>query len=289
MFTCYCFRLHTGMVTIAKGLQSRITLADGNSMPMFGLGMFESSGIKAEKAVEYALSQEYRLIDTAEFHGIEEDIGRGIEKSGVNRKEIFVVNKLWENGYDRCKQVFMESLRKMKLNYIDLYCIHNPAKGNNVETYKAMIELQEQGIIKSLGVSNFGVHHLEAFKSAGLPKPVINQIELHPWQQKTEIVNYCRTNGIALMGYSPLCKGRKFNNKLLIDIADRYKRSAPQILIRWSVQHGFVTIPKSSDQRHIDANANVFDWSLKEEDIELMNTFPDEYCTWNPCVSPWNG
>ncbi|VDI57190.1 Hypothetical predicted protein [Mytilus galloprovincialis] len=138
-------------------------------------------------------------------------------------------------------------------------------------------------------VSNFGVHHLEAFKSAGLPTPVINQIELHPWQQKTEIVNYCRANGIVLMGYSPLCKGRKFNNKLLIDIAERYRRSVPQILIRWSVQHGFVTIPKSSDQKHIETNADVFDWSLTEDDIELMKTFPDEYCTWNPCVSPWNG
>ncbi|XP_063421937.1 glyoxal reductase-like [Mytilus trossulus] len=283
------YSLRTVMVTIAKGLESRIKLSDGNSMPMFGLGMFNTSGNEAEKAVVYALSQGYRLIDTAEIHGIEEEIGRGIEMSGVDRKDIFVVNKLSENGYDRCKQVFTESLRKMKLDYIDLYCIHNPAKGKNVETYKAMIELQEQGMIKSLGVSNFGVHHLEALKSAGLPTPVINQIELHPWQQKTEIVNYCRANGITLMGYSPLCKGRKFNDKLLVDIAERYKRYVPQILIRWSVQHGFVTIPKSSDQRHIETNADVFDWSLKEDDIELMKTFTDEYCTWNPCVSPWNG
>ncbi|XP_052080624.1 uncharacterized oxidoreductase YtbE-like isoform X2 [Mytilus californianus] len=244
------------MVSIATDITSRLTLNDGVCMPMFGLGMYEASsgsGGVAEKAVEYALSKGYHLIDTAEFYGNEADVGMGVKKSGLNREDIFVVTKLWDNGFSRCKKIFNRSLKI------------------------------------SVGVSNFGVQHLEGLESAGLPTPSVNQIELHPWQQKPEIVKYCRDKGITVMGYSPLVKGQRFDDPTLVKIANRYKKSAAQILIRWSIQHGFITIPKSGKTNRIDENMKVFDWAIADEDMAVLNSFPDKSCTWNPCKMPWTG
>lgn len=280
------------MAAVAKDISARITLNDGVSMPLFGLGVYEASsgvGGEAEKAVEYAISKGYRLIDTAEFYQNEADVGRGVKNSGIKREDVFVVTKLWDNGYSRCKKIFNESLKKLDLKYVDLYLIHAPSSGKVVETYKAMLELKEQGLIRSVGVSNFGVQHLEGLASAGLPKPSVNQIELHPWQQKLDIVKYCRANGVTVMGYSPLVKGQRFDDKTLNQIAKKYKKTTAQILIRWSVQHGYITIPKSSKPQRIVENMQVFDWSIDDADMAVLNSFPDKSCTWNPCKSSWTG
>lgn len=280
------------MSAVAKDISARITLNDGVSMPLFGLGVYEASsgvGGEAEKAVEYAISKGYRLIDTAEFYQNEADVGRGVKNSGIKREDVFVVTKLWDNGYSRCKKIFNESLKKLDLKYVDLYLIHAPSSGKVVETYKAMLELKEQGLIRSVGVSNFGVQHLEGLASAGLPKPSVNQIELHPWQQKLDIVKYCRANGVTVMGYSPLVKGQRFDDKTLNQIAKKYKKTTAQILIRWSVQHGYITIPKSSKPQRIVENMQVFDWSIDDADMAVLNSFPDKSCTWNPCKSSWTG
>ncbi|XP_052103383.1 uncharacterized oxidoreductase YtbE-like [Mytilus californianus] len=278
------------MVSIATDITSRLTLNDGVCMPMFGLGMYEASsgsGGVAEKAVEYALSKGYQLIDTAEFYGNEADVGMGIKKSGSNREDIFVVTKLWDNGFSRCKKIFNQSLKMLDLQYVDLYLIHSPSSGQVVETYKAMLELKQKGLVRSVGVSNFGVQHLEGLESAGLPTPSVNQIELHPWQQKPEIVKYCREKGITVMGYSPLVKGKRFDDPTLVKIANKYKKSPAQILIRWSIQHGFITIPKSGKLNRIDDNMEVFDWAIADDDMTVLNSFPDNSCTWNPCKMPW--
>ncbi|VDI25785.1 Hypothetical predicted protein [Mytilus galloprovincialis] len=280
------------MVSIATDITSRLTLNDGVCMPMFGLGMYEASsgsGGVAEKAVQYALSKGYQLIDTAEFYGNEADVGMGIKKSGFDRKDVFVVTKLWDNGYSRCKKIFNRSLKMLDLQYVDLYLIHSPSSGQVVETYKAMLELKQEGLVRSVGVSNFGVQHLEGLESAGLPTPSVNQIELHPWQQKSEIVKYCREKGITVMGYSPLVKGQRFDDPTLVKIANKYNKSTAQILIRWSIQHGFITIPKSGKPNRIDENMKVFDWSIADDDMAVLNSFPDKSCTWNPCKMPWTG
>lgn len=280
------------MVTIATSIASRIQLNDGISMPLFGLGVYQSStgkGGGAETSVNYAISKGYRLIDTAEFYGNEADVGRGIKLSGIKREDLFVVTKLWDNGYDRCKKIFNKSFKLLDIGYIDLYLIHSPSSGQIVETYKAMLELKDQGLIRSVGVSNFGVQHLEGLKSAGLPKPSVNQIELHPWQQKVDIVRYCRENGIAVMGYSPLAKGTRFGDPKVQEIAARHNKTEAQVLIRWSVQMGYITIPKSSNNQRIDENMDVFDWSLTKDDINTLNSFPDKSCTWNPTTIPWSG
>ncbi|XP_033728635.1 glyoxal reductase-like isoform X2 [Pecten maximus] len=212
------------MASIATGLTSTIKLNDGVIMPLFGLGSYLSEsgqGGQAERAVTHALSKGYKLIDTAEFYGNEADVGRGIRNGGMKREDVFVVTKLWENGYNRCKKIFNKSLKMLDIGYVDLYLIHSPSSGKCVETYKAMLELKQEGLVRSVGVSNFGVQHLEGLRKAGLPTPSVNQIELHPWQQKTEIVDYCRKNGITVMGYSPLTKGQKLLDKTLLEIAKR--------------------------------------------------------------------
>ncbi|XP_060067003.1 glyoxal reductase-like [Ylistrum balloti] len=280
------------MSSIAKDLTSRVKLNDGVTMPLFGLGMYLSGsgqGGQAEHAVIHAVSTGYKLLDTAEFYGNEADVGRGIKNGGVKREDLFVVTKLWENGYDRCKKIFNKSLKMLDIGYVDLYLIHSPSTGKCVETYKAMLELKQEGLVRSVGVSNFGVHHLERLREAGLPTPSVNQIELHPWQQKKDIVEYCRQNGITVMGYSPLTKGQKLSDKSVLEIAKRHNKSPAQILIRWSVEHGFITIPKSSDPGRIEQNTDVFSWSLDQDALKILNGMPDWSCSWNPCITPWRG
>ncbi|XP_067687431.1 glyoxal reductase-like [Haliotis asinina] len=280
------------MVTICKNLSSTITLNDGYTMPMFGLGMYLSksgSGASAERAVTYALKNGYKLIDTAEFYGNESDVGRGIKASGLRREEYFVVTKVWTNGADVCRSAFTTSLKKLDIGYIDLYLIHSPGKGKIVETYKTMMDFQKQGLVKSIGVSNFGVHHLEGMKAAGLPTPTVNQIELHPWMKKKDIVQYCRANNIAVMGYSPLVKGQRFNEPSLVEVAERLGRTTAEVLIRYSVQMGYITIPKSDKPERILGNTSVFEWEIPQLDMDVLNSFPESSCTWNPCLFPWNG
>ncbi|XP_076080467.1 glyoxal reductase-like isoform X1 [Mytilus galloprovincialis] len=220
----------------------------------------------------------------------EADVGRELKKSGLNREDVFIVTKLSENGYDRCKKIFKESLEKLDVPYIDLYLVHSPKSGKIIETYKAMLELKEQGLIRSVGVSNFGIQHLEGIKSNGLPVPSVNQIELHPWQQKPDIVKYCRDNNIAVMGYAPLVKGQRFDDETLCEISKRNNKSPAQILIRWSLQHGFITIPKSVHSSRIEENMLVFDWSLNDKDMAILDNSPDKSCKpWNPCDVPWTG
>ncbi|XP_064597765.1 uncharacterized oxidoreductase YtbE-like [Liolophura sinensis] len=279
-------------MTSAKSLSSTVKLNDGVSMPLFGLGTYllkPGVGGEAELAVKHALKVGYRMIDTAEFYGNEADVGRAIRESGVKREDIFLVSKIWDHGYDQCRKTVQNALNKMELGYIDLYLIHTPLGGQNCDTYRAMMEFKEQGLIKSCGVSNFGVHHLEGLKEAGLPTPSVNQLELHPWQQKADIASYCQNNEITLMGYSPLTKGQRLQEPSLVDIAKKYNKSPAALLLRWSVQRGIVTIPKSGNLDRITENAQVFDWSISVDDMNKLNSFPQWSCTWNPTTSPWQG
>ncbi|KAK3083220.1 hypothetical protein FSP39_017137 [Pinctada imbricata] len=264
------------MTLKATSLASKIVLNDGVEMPMFGLGLYMSAsgqGKAAEKAVIHAVQNNYRLLDTAQFYGNEADVGRAVKKSGVDRKDLFIVTKVWENGEARCKEVFNESMKKLDLGYIDLYLIHSPSAGKNVETYKTLLDFKSKGLIRSVGVSNYGVQHLEGLKDAGLLTPSVNQIELHPWQQKKHIVKYCRENGIAVMGYSPMAKGQKLKDPTLGKIAQKYNKTPAQVMIRWSVQMGFITIPKSVNLDRIIENADVFDWSIDEEDMTILSAY----------------
>jgi len=277
-------------VRVGTRLADRIPLNDGTSMPLFGLGMFRcetGAGGEAEIVAREALKNGYRMIDTAEYYGNEADVGAAVKTCGVPREDIFVVTKLWDHGYDTCMRHFSDSFKKLDIGYVDLFLLHHPYQGKNLETYDAMLELKKQGLVKSVGVSNYGVQHLEGLKAAGRPTPSVNQIELHPWQRKEDIVKYCRKNGIAVMGYSPLTKGQRLNDAEILQLSKKYGKTPGQVLIRWSVQSGFITIPKTSKVKRITENCDVFDWSLSEEDMRHLNSFSKWSCSWDPTVTEW--
>lgn len=264
-----------------KGIQAKVTLNDGYQMPLFGLGVYNANGDDCRNAVKFALQNGYRLIDTATFYDNEAEVGQAIKESGVKREDIFVVTKLWnaDHGYEECLKAFNTSLKKLDTGYIDLYLIHSPSPGGNVDSYKAMLKLQEEGVLRSAGVSNFGVNHLKEMEKAGLPIPAVNQIELNPFWRLDDIVNHCLEKGIAPMGYCPLFRGRKNNDPVLIEMASRYNKTIPQVLIRWSVQKNYITIPKSSKQERILENGDIFDFTISEEDMKTLDNMPAEQCT----------
>jgi len=278
---------------VAKDLSSTVTLNDGVAMPLFGLGCYLSEpGSPTEDAVDYSLKHGYRLIDTAQLYKNEADVGRGIKKSGIKRENIFVVTKVFTDchGYDLTTKSVHESLAKLDLAYVDLFLIHSPFGAKNVETYRALLDLKAKGLIRSVGVSNFGIHHLEGLKEAGLPTPSVNQIELHPFYRLSPLVEYCRKNGIAVMGYSPIAQAKKMDDPDLLRISKRLNKSVAQVMIRWSVQSGFITIPKSTKPERIVDNAKIFDFALSDDDMKVLNSKPEEQvCAWNPTVSPWEG
>jgi len=276
-----------------EGLQKKITLNDGHKMPLFGLGVYNAVGDDARQAVKFALQNGYRMIDTAALYGNEAEVGQAIKESGIQREDIFVVSKLWSkhHGYDECLQAFDASLKKLDIGYVDLYLIHTPTPGKNIDSYKALLKLKEEGVLRSVGVSNFGIHHLKEMEKVRLPTPAVNQIELNSFWRLDDIVNYCTEKGIAPMGYCPLFRGRKNDDPVLVEMATRYKKTVPQLLIRWSVQKNYITIPKSTKKERIIENADVFGFVLSEEDMKILDNMPTEQCAALRGIteSPWKG
>lgn len=276
---------------VASSLTSSIQLNDGVSMPLFGLGMyFPGQGQSSENAVLSALKAGYKMFDTAQYYGNEAEVANALRTSGVKQEDAFVVTKVvWSShGYDAATASVQESLSKMRADSVDMVLIHSPSGGKNIETYKALLDLKAKGKIRSVGVSNYGVHHLEGLKKAGLPLPSVNQIELHPFMKKADLVQYCRDNNIAVMGYSPLARCKKDDDPDLVKIAQAHQRTVHQVLIRWSVQMGFITIPKSSKPERIVSNAEVFNFELTEEEMELLNKKPDTFnVSWDPTTAAW--
>ncbi|CAF1379990.1 unnamed protein product [Adineta steineri] len=266
-------------------LKSRITLNDGHSMPIFGLGLYQAeSSSKTIQIITDAIKLGYPLIDTAEIYKNESQFGEAVKK-GIKREEIFLTTKLFttEGGCEGCQKSFKNSLEQLATDYVDLYLLHAPQGGHVIEVYKEIVKLQKEGKIRSIGVSNFGVEHLEWLKQAGFV-PAVNQIELHPWWQNEDIVNYCRTNNIAIEGYSPLGKSRFLDDPYLIKLSQKYNKTPAQILIRWSLQNGFITIPKTtSGIERLKENMDVFDFKLSDEDMKDIA----DYGKKNPQNTGW--
>mmetsp|Transcript_4104 Transcript_4104/g.7886 ORF Transcript_4104/g.7886 Transcript_4104/m.7886 type:complete len:242 (+) Transcript_4104:80-805(+) len=234
----------------------------------------------------------YRHIDSAIFYDNEAEVGQAIRESKIDRKDIFVTSKLWSDNHGQKEAVkaVENSLKAMQTSYIDLYLIHSPYGGNLVSTYEALLGMKKAGKIRSVGVSNFGVQHLEGLRKAGLPTPSVNQIELHPWLQQGEIVDYCTAHKITVEAYSPLTKGQWLDDEKLGKIAAKHQRSPAQILIRWSLQKGFVVLPKSTNPKRIAENFKLEDFQLDEEDMKVLKGFDaDKHCTWDPTRVPWSG
>ncbi|CAM2961701.1 aldo/keto reductase [Paenibacillus sediminis] len=257
-----------------KHITDTVTLNNGVQMPWFGFGTYKAQGNEVEKAVEVALQAGYRSIDTAAIYGNEEEVGRAIAASGINREELFVTTKLWndDQGYDSTLRAFEESLKRLHLDFIDLYLIHWPGKDKYTETWRAFEKLYEEGRVRAIGVSNFHIHHLEELAKSSHIAPAVNQVELHPRFIQKELRDYCSLKSIQIEAWAPLMKGKLNDNETLISIGNKYGKTPSQVILRWNIQSGIVTIPKSVTPSRIIENANIFDFVLTEEELNQITS-----------------
>lgn len=255
-------------------LSSATTLNNGLKMPWLGLGVFLSKeGTEVENAVKVALANGYKSIDTAAIYKNERGVGKAIRESGIPREDIFLTSKVWnaDQGYSSTMAAFEESLEKLQTDYLDLYLIHWPKGERSKETWKAMEELYQKGRMKAIGVSNFLVHHLDDFLPHCKVMPAVNQVEFHPELIQPDLLAYCQKKGIQLEAWSPIMKGRVNDVPLMQELAAKYGKTPVQIVLRWDIQKGVVTIPKSVTPERIIANADVFDFELSPEDMARID------------------
>lgn len=269
-------------------IDDTITLANGVEMPRLGLGTYKSAeGGDVEDAVAYALEIGYRGIDTASLYDNESGIGSAIAGSGVPRAEIFIASKVWndEQGYDSTLAAFEASLARLGTDYLDLYLVHWP-RPETPDTWRAMERLYADGAVRAIGVCNHLRHHLEPLISTADVLPVVDQYELHPLLQQHDLLGYCEGHDIVVQAWAPLMRGRVAELATLVDIGARYEKTAAQVAIRWILQHGITTIPKSVHRKRIAENADVFDFKLTVEEMreidlldrgERLGAHPDHY------------
>jgi diketogulonate reductase-like aldo/keto reductase len=258
--------------------------------PRLGLGVYQipSNEIGVE-SIRYALEIGYRHIDTASIYQNELEVGQAIRASGINREKIFVTTKLWpldeQHDYVRACR---ESLQRMGLDYIDLYLIHAPPEPKyRKNAWRAMEHLLEIGNTRAIGVSNYGVKHLEELFDYSNVHPSVNQIEISPYLQRQDLVEFCSKNDIVLMAYSPLTRGLKLEDKKLRSMASKYRKTPAQLLIRWSLQSGYIVIPKSSRYNRIKENFSIFDFEIEKEDMVDMLKWDEKFITgWDPTNEP---
>jgi diketogulonate reductase-like aldo/keto reductase len=264
-----------------KSLTDCYKLSNGVEIPCIGFGTWQTpNGDVAVSSVLSALQAGYRHIDTAQGYGNEESVGTAVKKSGIDRKEIFITSKLnnSEHGYQKTLDAFEETMKKLDMDYIDLFLIHwpNPIafrnhwQEANAGTWKAFEELYNAGRIRSIGISNFHPHHIEELMKTATIAPMVNQIRLCPGDTQDEVVDYCRSRNILLEAYSPLGVGKILDVPEMQMLAEKYEKSIAQICIRWSLQRGYLPLPKSVTPARIKENAEVFDFELSADDVQLI-------------------
>ncbi|MFJ7752576.1 aldo/keto reductase [Peribacillus muralis] len=252
-----------------------ITLQNGVEMPQLGFGVFKvKNGSETVESVKKAIEVGYRAIDTAAIYENEDGVGQAISECGVPREDLFITSKVWntEQGYETTLQAFDDSLKRLGLDYLDLYLIHWPGKDKYLDTWRALEKLYKDGKVKSIGVSNFHIHHLEDLLANCEVKPVVNQIELHPLLTQGEIRGYCEKNEIKVEAWSPLGRGNLLEEPTINHIAKKHGKSSAQVLIRWHLQHDIVVIPKSITPARIEENAQVFDFSLSLNEMNQIDS-----------------
>ena len=255
-------------------LQGTFTLHNGVEMPYFGLGVYLSKdGDEVINAVKWAIQEGYRHIDTASIYKNEEGVGQGIKESGISRDDIFVVSKVWnsDQGYSSTLEAFEASLNRLGLEYLDLYLIHWPVAGKYKETWKALEKIYADGRVKAIGVSNFLQHHLEDLLTSAEIVPMVDQMEFHPYLVQQELIDFCNSKNIQYEAWSPMMQGRVFEMNEFKILAEKHGKTIAQIVLRWNLQKGVVTIPKSSKKERIIANSNIFDFELLPEDIKFLD------------------
>jgi diketogulonate reductase-like aldo/keto reductase len=256
-------------------IRSMVRLNNSVEMPWLGYSTYRiEPGNVTFKSVTEAIDVGYRHIDTAKYYRNEEDVGRAIRESGLDREDFFVTTKLWntDQGYDSAKRAFEDSLERLGIEYVDLYLIHWPIPDIFVGSWSALEELYLEGRTRAIGVSNFLQHHLEELISSCSIMPAVDQVEFHPHLVRLDLLEYCRSKGIQIEAWSPLKQGAIPYNRGMASIGWRYRKSASQATLRWDLQHGVVTIPRSIDRGHMEENADIFDFELTPDEMRTIDS-----------------
>jgi diketogulonate reductase-like aldo/keto reductase len=267
------------MNTTTINNQPYVTLNNGIQMPLFGLGVYAMYNKEAEQAVLDALEMGYRLIDTAAMYDNEKEIGNAIRQSGIKRSEIFVTTKVPnpQQGYDSTLKAFDASMQKLNIEYVDLYLVHWPIKRKRKDTWKALEKLYENKQVRAIGVANYLIPFLKELETYSNVVPALNQVEFSPYLFLKDLLDYCDERKIQLQSYSPLTRGKKFNDKRLIQLAEKYNKTPAQIILRWNIEHTVSTIPKSANVKRLKENFNIFDFSISKEDLAQLDSFHENF------------
>lgn len=277
--------LHWNRVELVNAGYQGLPLA----IPVLGLGVFLMPVEATSQAVSFALEHGYRHIDTAHLYGNERAVGNAIRASKIPREEIFITTKLWnsDHGYASTLEAFDRSLKELGLEYVDLYLVHSPlAPRKRLDTWRAMEKILKSGKARSIGVSNYGVHHLKELFANCEIRPSINQVELHPFNLRKELVEFCHKENIVMEAYSPLTRGQRLSEPVVVKIAEKHTKTTAQILIRWCIQKNFVTIPKSVNPVRIVENSQVFDFELLDSEMAELDALDEGFVVaWDPTKS----
>jgi diketogulonate reductase-like aldo/keto reductase len=258
-------------------IASRVRLNQGPEIPWLGLGVFQTEpGTVTRNAVAYALEAGYHAVDTAAMYRNEADVGEAIRASGIARNDVFVTTKLWftDQGYESALRAGRESAQRLGLGPIDLYLIHWPRANSpedRLDSWRALLRLREEGVVRAVGVSNYTVRHLEELRAHSEVVPAVNQIEFHPFVYDPELLRYCESRGIRLEAWAPLTRARKFDDPRVAAVAAAHHRTPAQVLLRWGLEHGVIVIPKSVHRERIRENAQVFDFSLSGAEMASLD------------------
>ncbi len=269
-----------------NSIKDNFILHNGVKIPCVGFGTWQIPNNQiCVDAVKNALKAGYRHIDTASIYENEEKVGLAIRESDIPRDQIFVTSKLWnsDQGYESTLEAFDKTMKRLSLDYLDLYLIHWPIPEDhahdyeelNAQTWKAFEELYNKGLIRAIGLSNFMVNHLQSLLKTAKIKPMVNQIEYHPGLLREDTVKFCKDNDIIIEAWSPLCRGRILDNKCIDKIAQKYNKSIAQICLRWVLEKGIIPLPKSATESRIFENADIFDFSISEEDTKYIDGLVD--------------
>ncbi|WP_128660971.1 aldo/keto reductase [Paenibacillus sp. 598K] len=266
-------------MTMTQSIADYTTLTNGVKMPWLGLGVWKvEDGAEVVRSVEAAIRHGYRSIDTAAAYKNEAGVGDGVRNSGVPREEMFITTKIFnsDQGYEEALAAFERSNQKLGLEYVDLLLIHWPVKGKYLDTWRAMEKLYNNGLVRAIGVSNFQIHHLIDLMGSCEVCPMVNQVEFHPLLTQEPLRDYCREHKIQLEAWSPLMRG-KLDLPVLQELAAKYDKTPAQVVLRWDLQHGVVTIPKSTHEGRIRENADIFNFSLTQEEMSCIDALNENH------------
>ena len=269
---------------------ARVKLNNGVELPQVGLGVWQAErGRETQDAIRWALAHGYRHIDTARVYRNEQDVGEAVRNAELPRDQIFITTKLWndDQGFDSTLRAFEQSLKRLGLDYIDLYLIHWPVAGKRLESWEALERLYEEKRVRAIGVSNFLVPHLRELLDRAEVVPQVNQIELSPFLQRRDTLAFCKEHQIAVEAYSPLTRGQRLSHKVVLEVARRVQRTPAQVLLRWGLQKDTIVLPKSTHEARIAENAALFDFALDAPAMQQLDALEENLTTgWDPASQP---